>query len=185
MNQIEEKFKCTDVWRLDDYSVTYGGDESQNWFFDYVFDPALGTQSIYDAMAFGIVMATLEGWNGTVFAYGQTSSGKTHTLMGSKEEPGIIVLSVHDVFKSIASSPGTEFLVRVSYLEIYNEEIKDLFYPEETNLRVYDDAKKGPLVKNLQEVVVCSPNEVLALLADGEKNRSVAATNMNARSSRR
>lgn len=70
-----------------------------------------------------------QGYNGTIFAYGQTASGKTHSVLGSDREPGALVLAAHDVFSHIHNSDGHEFLLRVSYLEIYNEEVKDLLAP--------------------------------------------------------
>ena len=100
----------------------------QRWTYDRVFAPSTTTQEVYDGICSPIVHAALAGYNGTVFAYGQTSSGKTHTLMGTANEPGIIVLAVHDVFDQIhRESVDAQFLVRISYFEIYNEVIEDLF----------------------------------------------------------
>uniref|UniRef100_A0A1S4CVL8 Kinesin-related protein 11-like n=1 Tax=Nicotiana tabacum TaxID=4097 RepID=A0A1S4CVL8_TOBAC len=78
---------------------------------------------------------------GTVFAYGVTSSGKTHTMHGEQKSPGIIPLAVKDVFGIIQETPGREFLLRVSYLEIYNEVINDLLDPTGQNLRVREDGQ--------------------------------------------
>ena len=104
-----------------------GTTDSTSYQLDNVFDPSCRTKDVYDRTTRGIIESVLNGFNGTVFAYGQTSSGKTHTMQGSAEEPGIIPLAVHDVFDSIDRSEGREFLVRVSYLEIYNEQMVDLF----------------------------------------------------------
>jgi hypothetical protein len=97
----------------------------------------------------------MEGFNGTIFAYGQTSSGKTHTLMGNAADPGITMLSIQDVFDGIAKTPDTEFLVRISYVELYNEEIKDLLRPKSGSshgkgLKIVDDPKHGPKVRRRQ-----------------------------------
>ncbi|KAG1369928.1 hypothetical protein COCNU_15G002940 [Cocos nucifera] len=86
-----------------------------------VFGPATTTRRVYDIAAQHVVGGTMEGINGTVFAYGVTSSGKTHTMHGEQKSPGIIPLAVKDVFSIIQETPGREFLLRVSYLEIYNE----------------------------------------------------------------
>ncbi|XP_020676516.1 kinesin-like protein KIN-7E, chloroplastic [Dendrobium catenatum] len=94
-------------------SIAYG--------FDRVFGPATTTRHVYDVAAQHIVSGAMEGINGTVFAYGVTSSGKTHTMHGEQKSPGIIPLAVKDVFSIIQETPGKEFLLRVSYLEIYNE----------------------------------------------------------------
>ena len=104
-----------------------GTTDSTSYQLDNVFDPSCRTKDVYDRTTRGIIESVLNGFNGTVFAYGQTSSGKTHTMQGSAEEPGIIPFAVHDVFDSIDRSEGREFLVRVSYLEIYNEQMVDLF----------------------------------------------------------
>jgi centromeric protein E len=85
---------------------------------------------VYAKTTKGIIDSVVGGFNGTVFAYGQTSSGKTHTMQGCEGEPGIIPLAVKDVFEAIEASEGREFLVRVSYLEIYNEQMMDLLSKE-------------------------------------------------------
>ncbi|KAG2389876.1 Kinesin-like protein [Vigna angularis] len=104
---------------------------------------------------------------GTVFAYGVTSSGKTHTMHGEQKSPGIIPLAVKDVFSIIQETPGREFLLRVSYLEIYNEVINDLLDPIGQNLRIREDAQ-GTYVEGIKEEVVLSPAHALSLIATGE-----------------
>ena len=126
----------------------------------------------------------MEGYNGTIFAYGQTSSGKTHTLMGDAAHPGVIPLSVKGIFELIAQDTTHEFLVRVSYIELYNEELKDLLKPDGPKLKVVDDKKLGPRVVGLHDVVVTEHNQVDELLVEGEKHRSYGYTDMNATSSR-
>ncbi|KAG8082058.1 hypothetical protein GUJ93_ZPchr0014g47541 [Zizania palustris] len=109
--------------------------------FDKVFGPATTTRHVYDIAAQHVVSGAMEGINGTVFAYGVTSSGKTHTMHGEQKSPGIIPLAVKDVFSIIQDTPGREFLLRVSYLEIYNEVINDLLDPTGQNLRIREDAQ--------------------------------------------
>ncbi|KAL0412451.1 UNVERIFIED_CONTAM: Kinesin-like protein KIN-7D, mitochondrial [Sesamum radiatum] len=109
--------------------------------FDRVFGPSTSTQEVYEVAARPVVKAAMEGVNGTVFAYGVTSSGKTHTMHGDQNSPGIIPLAIKDVFSIIQETPGREFLLRVSYLEIYNEVINDLLDPTGQNLRVREDAQ--------------------------------------------
>jgi centromeric protein E len=92
--------------------------------FDKVFGPQSTTPEVYDVAAKPVVKAAMEGVNGTVFAYGVTSSGKTHTMHGDQDFPGIIPLAIKDVFSIIQETTGREFLLRVSYLEIYNEVCK-------------------------------------------------------------
>ncbi|CAD6213226.1 unnamed protein product [Miscanthus lutarioriparius] len=120
---------------------------------------------------------------GTVFAYGVTSSGKTHTMHGDQNCPGIIPLAIKDVFSMIQDSPGREFLLRVSYLEIYNEVINDLLDPTGQNLRVREDAQ-GTYVEGIKEEVVLSPGHALSFIAAGEEHRHVGSNNFNLFSSR-
>ncbi|KAI7730532.1 hypothetical protein M8C21_006245, partial [Ambrosia artemisiifolia] len=120
--------------------------------FDRVFGSSAVTQEVYEVAARPVVKTAMEGVNGTVFAYGVTSSGKTHTMhvrvvathvkgQGDNHSPGIIPLAIKDVFSIIQDTPGREFLLRVSYLEIYNEVINDLLDPTGQNLRVREDAQ--------------------------------------------
>ncbi|KAH9657014.1 kinesin-like protein KIN-7D [Citrus sinensis] len=151
--------------------------------FDRVFGPHANSQEVYDVAARPVVKAAMEGVNGTVFAYGVTSSGKTHTMHGDHNSPGIIPLAIKDVFSIIQDTPGREFLLRVSYLEIYNEVINDLLDPTGQNLRVREDAQ-GTYVEGIKEEVVLSPGHALSFIAAGEEHRHVGSNNFNLLSSR-
>ncbi|KAL8160373.1 hypothetical protein V2J09_001910 [Rumex salicifolius] len=130
------------------------------------------------------LLLTQLGWIvGTVFAYGVTSSGKTHTMHGDHNCPGIIPLAIKDVFSMIQDTPGREFLLRVSYLEIYNEVINDLLDPCGQNLRVREDVQ-GTYVEGMKEEVVLSPGHALSFIAAGEEHRHVGSNNFNLMSSR-
>ncbi|KAL6906522.1 hypothetical protein ACP4OV_004123 [Aristida adscensionis] len=135
--------------------------------YDRVFGPSTTTEAVYDVAARPVVKGAMEGINGTVFAYGVTSSGKTHTMHGDQNCPGIIPLAIKDVFSMIQDTPGREFLLRVSYLEIYNEVINDLLDPTGQNLRVREDAQ-GTYVEGIKEEVVLSPGHALSFIAAGE-----------------
>ncbi|XP_044487977.1 kinesin-like protein KIN-7D, mitochondrial isoform X2 [Mangifera indica] len=150
---------------------------------DRVFGPHANSQEVYDIAAKPVVKAAMEGVNGTVFAYGVTSSGKTHTMHGDQNSPGIIPLAIKDVFSSIQDTPGREFLLRVSYLEIYNEVINDLLDPIGQNLRIREDAQ-GTYVEGIKEEVVLSPGHALSFIAAGEEHRHVGSNNFNLFSSR-
>ncbi|GKB26354.1 kinesin-like protein KIN-7D, mitochondrial, partial [Tanacetum coccineum] len=151
--------------------------------FDRVFGPSAVTQEVYEVAARPVVKSAMEGVNGTVFAYGVTSSGKTHTMHGDHLSPGIIPLAIKDVFSIIQDTPGREFLLRVSYLEIYNEVINDLLDPTGQNLRVREDAQ-GTYVEGIKEEVVLSPGHALSFIAAGEEHRHVGSNNFNLLSSR-
>lgn len=167
--------------------VLPSGEDGKSTYFDFVFDHEHSTLNVYEKVAHGILDGVFNGFNGTIFAYGQTSSGKTHTLMGNENEPGVIVLAVRDIFASILEKQNHDFILKMSYIEIYNEEIKDLLATESTEHVKYlisEDKFRGPYVKGIQEVAVTSVDQVLELLEMGEANRHFGATNMNLHSSR-
>ncbi|KAA8516966.1 hypothetical protein F0562_017216 [Nyssa sinensis] len=151
--------------------------------YDRVFGPTTTTRHVYDVAAQHAVSGAMEGINGTIFAYGVTSSGKTHTMQGDQRSPGIIPLAVKDAFSIIQETPSREFLLRVSYLEIYNEVVNDLLNPAGQNLRIREDAQ-GTFVEGIKEEVVLSPAHALSLIAAGEEHRHVGSTNFNLLSSR-
>ncbi|CAL8997106.1 unnamed protein product [Prunus brigantina] len=172
------------AWYADgDYTVRNEFNSSIAYGFDKVFGPATTTRHVYDVAAQHVVSGVMQGINGTVFAYGVTSSGKTHTMHGEQKSPGIIPLAVKDVFGIIQETPGREFLLRVSYLEIYNEVINDLLDPTGQNLRIREDAQ-GTYVEAIKEEVVLSPAHALSLIATGEEHRHVGSNNFNLLSSR-
>ncbi|KAI8391432.1 P-loop containing nucleoside triphosphate hydrolase protein [Radiomyces spectabilis] len=155
----------------------------------FEYDNVIGgvdNQSIYNAGIHDLVKSTMAGYNGTVFAYGQTASGKTYTMvnMSTKSMPGVIPRAIDDIFACIEEHAGREFLLRVSYLEIYNEQIRDLLRVDGPNPVVHEDKKRGVFVSNLKEEVVSSAEQVMHIIKVGESNRHVSATDYNARSSR-
>ncbi|XP_041444664.1 kinesin-like protein KIF3A isoform X2 [Xenopus laevis] len=157
--------------------------------FDTVFGPDSKQLDVYNLTARPIVDSVLEGYNGTIFAYGQTGTGKTFTMEGVRAVPelrGIIPNSFAHVFGHIAKAEGdTRFLVRVSYLEIYNEEVKDLLGKDQTQrLEVKERPDVGVYIKDLSGYVVNNADDMDRIMTLGHKNRSVGATNMNEHSSR-
>ncbi|KAK7081601.1 hypothetical protein SK128_019046 [Halocaridina rubra] len=155
--------------------------------FDRVFGMDCNNEDIYCSIAEGIIESALAGFNATIFAYGQTSSGKTYTMMGDKQEPGIIPLAIRNIFQSIENNPDREYLIRVSYMEIYNETITDLLASRDQKgkgLAVREDISGNVYVADLKEECINSEEMLLAIMKKGNKNRHVAASNMNDRSSR-
>ncbi|KAJ8571020.1 hypothetical protein K7X08_037992 [Anisodus acutangulus] len=172
------------AWYADgDKTVRNEYNPATAYAFDRVFGPQTSTQDVYEVAAQPVVKAAMEGIHGTVFAYGVTSSGKTHTMHGDHISPGIIPLAIKDVFSIIQDTPGREFLLRVSYIEIYNEVINDLLDPTGQNLRVREDAQ-GTYVEGIKEEVVLSPGHALSFIAAGEEHRHVGSNNFNLFSSR-
>jgi len=121
-----------------------GATEPVDYAYDATFDPGCGQAEIYETAVAPIVESVLEGFNGTIFAYGQTSSGKTHTMLGpdidDEANKGIIPRLVGGIFALIASAPGeVEFTVKVSMIEIYNEKIRDLLDIKKTDLKIREN----------------------------------------------
>lgn len=165
------------------------GPEKDGFTFDRVFPSDSRQVEIFDFGVKGIVEDVMMGFNGTLFCYGQTGSGKTFTMMGSDIEnvqmKGLIPRITEQIFASIATADGNiEYTVKVSYMEIYMERIRDLLAPANDNLSIHEDKTRGVYVKGLTDVYVGSENEVYAVMKAGGKARAISATNMNAESSR-
>jgi len=181
-----------EIWKVDDETQTVmcvdevsNSNRALQFTYDYTFGPnAKSTQDIYEQIGQNIVYSVMEGYNGTIFAYGQTNSGKTYTMMGNEENPGFIPLAIASIFDYIKNTPQREFLLRVSYLEIYNEVINDLLRLEGSNLNVREDKKRGIFVDGLKEEIVVSPEHVMHVINSGEAHRHVASTDYNLISSR-
>ncbi|XP_061641704.1 centromere-associated protein E isoform X2 [Phyllopteryx taeniolatus] len=162
------------------------GNSTKSFSFDRVFTAEETTNQLYQDIAKPLVVSTVEGYNGTIFAYGQTASGKTFTMMGSNHIPGVIPLAIDDVFQTIKKCPKKEFLLRVSYMEIYNETVTDLLVDswKRKPLEVRETTNKNIYVADLTEELVTSPAQALGWIRKGEKNRHYGMTKMNQRSSR-
>lgn len=156
--------------------------------FDFVYDQDSTQEEVYEHSARPAVLSTLQGYNAAIIAYGQTGTGKTYTMEGDLEGPqrGIIPRTVEDIFYCIENDPEptSKYLVRASYLQIYNEVISDLLKPDRTNLIIREDRKRGVFVDGLSEWVVRSPFEVYQLMARGAEERATGSTKMNEVSSR-
>ena len=168
---------------------TYENGNPLTFTFDYAFPPDSRQIDVYNISARPVVESVMQGFNGTVLAYGQTSSGKTFTMAGpDMSDPdmmGIIPRMVSTVFDQIENSDvKTEFQVKVGYCEIYLERIKDLLDTSKVNLKVHQDKTRGIYIAELTEDYVSSREEVYHLMSLGSSNREVAYTQMNSGSSR-
>ena len=150
-----------------------------------VFGDDCTTTDVYNAVGKRVVNGSLRGINGTILAYGQTSSGKTHTMLGDQQCPGVVLLAVRDIFQHISENEEREWFLRVSMVEIYNEVVADLLQKGNDHLGVFN-GKDGRdiIIKGVHEEIVTSANQVWDLLEIGFQNRSVSGTDMNAVSSR-
>ncbi|KAI8439971.1 hypothetical protein MSG28_001421 [Choristoneura fumiferana] len=169
--EIENKLSFQ--WRVKNntlYQLDASGKESGLQFtFDKVYDEKTKTADVYKDVAKPIVEAAIAGFNGTIFAYGQTSSGKTYTMSGTENSPGIIELAVLNLFAEIKSIPDRDFLVRVSYIEIYNETLKDLLNGENDKIRVRETLN-GVKV-DATEKFTSSPEEVMEIMRETIESR--------------
>ncbi|KAM6429390.1 centromere-associated protein E [Rhynochetos jubatus] len=154
--------------------------------YDHVFHSGDSSQQLFDSVAVPIIQSAVQGYNGTIFAYGQTASGKTYTMMGNADSVGIIPKAIQHVFKVICEIPDREFLLRVSYMEIYNETITDLLCDSRKKkpLGIREDVNRNTYVEDLIEEVVVAPEQVMEWIRKGEKNRHYGETKMNEHSSR-
>ncbi|EME83449.1 uncharacterized protein MYCFIDRAFT_38814 [Pseudocercospora fijiensis CIRAD86] len=173
----------------DDTCSISSKEASGSFTFDRVFPTNTQQHDVFDYSIRSTVDDVLAGYNGTVFAYGQTGSGKTYTMMGADinddAAKGIIPRIVEQIFTTIMrSDQNIEFMVKVSYMEIYMEKIRDLLIPQNDNLAVHEDKQRGVYVKGLGEFYVGSAGEVYTILERGGQARAVASTNMNQESSR-
>uniref|UniRef100_A0A8C6BC56 Centromere-associated protein E n=1 Tax=Monodon monoceros TaxID=40151 RepID=A0A8C6BC56_MONMO len=187
LNSREEALgKDTQVYWKTDNNTIYQVDGSKSFNFDRVFHSNETTKNVYEEIAVPIIDSAIQGYNGTIFAYGQTASGKTYTMLGSQDYLGVIPRAIHDIFQKIKKFPDREFLLRVSYMEIYNETITDLLCDTEKMkpLIIREDFNRNVYVADLTEEVVYTSEMALKWITKGEKNRHYGITKMNQRSSR-
>ncbi|XP_060678039.1 kinesin-like protein KIF3C isoform X2 [Hemiscyllium ocellatum] len=161
---------------------------AKSFRFDAVYESSCRQSELYDETVRPLVDSVLQGFNGTVFAYGQTGTGKTYTMQGVWAEPekrGIIPNSFEHIFTHISRSQDQQYLVRASYLEIYQEEIRDLLNKDENKkLELKEKPETGVYIKDLSSFVTKNVKEIEHVMNVGNQTRSVASTNMNEYSSR-
>lgn len=195
-NRKEEAVVCHNILGIDDKvgQITIRNpkappDEPMKVFtFDSVYGWDSKQSDIYDDAVRPLVDSVLQGFNGTIFAYGQTGTGKTHTMIGVSNDPemrGVIPNSFQHIFTQISRTQNQKYLVRSSYLEIYQEEIRDLLCKDNNRkLELKENADFGVHVKDLSSVVTKNAAEIEHLMNLGNQSRSMGFTNMNERSSR-
>ncbi|CAN7103870.1 unnamed protein product [Brassica rapa subsp. narinosa] len=206
-NNAPQVLTCNDLQREVAVSQNIAGKHIDRVFtFDKVFGPSAQQKDLYDQAVVPIVNEVLEGFNCTIFAYGQTGTGKTYTMEGDcrrskggpsgglPAEAGVIPRAVKQIFDTLEGQQA-EYSVKVTFLELYNEEITDLLAPEDISrvvsedkqkkpLPLMEDGKGGVLVRGLEEEIVTSANEIFTLLERGSSKRRTAETFLNKQSSR-
>ncbi|KAL6499826.1 Kinesin-like protein KIN-5D [Orobanche gracilis] len=173
----------------------------RTFLFDKVFGPSSQQKELYDQAICPLVFEVLEGYNCTIFAYGQTGTGKTYTMEGGARkkngefpsEAGVIPRAVRQIF-NILEAQNAEYSMKVTFLELYNEEITDLLAPEECSkfmddkskkpIALMEDGKGGVFVRGLEEEIVTTANEIYKILEKGSAKRRTAETFLNKQSSR-
>ncbi|KAJ5591774.1 uncharacterized protein N7459_002143 [Penicillium hispanicum] len=173
--------------------ISHRGKDGGDYYYDNVFTTHENNAKVYDSAAKRLVRRVMEGYHGTVFAYGMTGTGKTFSMQGTATSPGVIPLAITDIFSFIRETPHREFLLRVSYLEIYNEKIHDLLSapvangaaaPQQEEIKLREDSKRGVYATPLKEEIVQSPTQLLRVIARGDHARRTSSTQFNSRSSR-
>ncbi|RAL48730.1 hypothetical protein DM860_001050 [Cuscuta australis] len=206
-NNAPQVVTCNDHQREVSVSQNIAGKHIDRVFmFDKVFGPSAQQKDLYDQAIIPIVNEVLEGFNCTIFAYGQTGTGKTYTMEGDCKKSksvqngelpvgaGVIPRAVKQIFDTLESQ-NAEYSVKVTFLELYNEEITDLLAPEDLSkvaledrqkkqLPLMEDGKGGVLVRGLEEEIVTSASEIFTLIERGSAKRRTAETLLNKQSSR-
>jgi hypothetical protein len=185
MSSKETARECKNIITISDTTVHIQAVDAQHEDKDFTFDHCYGSDSlqtkVYADLGQPIVLQALDGFNGTIFAYGQTGSGKSFSMMGDAESKGIIPQLNEDLFEKLAlkleqmeaaalqqdSNAKTKFMVTVSFLEVYNEDIKDLLNPSEKKLKIHENPKQGIYVEDLCELVSqCNCRALMLQCAD-------------------
>ncbi|XP_043761568.1 kinesin-like protein KIF19 isoform X2 [Cervus elaphus] len=157
----------------------------KSYLFDVAFDFTATQEMVYQATTKSLIEGVISGYNATVFAYGPTGCGKTHTMLGTDHEPGIYVRTLNDLFRAIEeTSDDMEYEVSMSYLEIYNEMIRDLLNPALGYLELREDSKGVIQVAGITEVSTINAKEIMQLLMRGNRQRTQEPTAANQTSSR-
>ncbi|XP_072045040.1 osmotic avoidance abnormal protein 3-like isoform X2 [Amphiura filiformis] len=194
LNEREKNLKCKTVVKMDGgrgfcaISKPASKDPPKSFTFDGAYFVDSTTETIYADIAYPLVDGVLEGYNGTIFAYGQTGCGKSFSMQGITDPPtqrGIIPRAFEHIFETIQVTENVKYLVRASYLEIYNEDVRDLLGKDhKVKLELKEHPDRGVYVKDLTMHSVHNVRECEKVMELGWKNRSVGATLMNADSSR-
>ncbi|CAD8168433.1 unnamed protein product [Paramecium pentaurelia] len=187
--EMQQGGECCVSYNDKQITVTVGSNDKQDFTFDRIFGPDSEQADVFEEVGRPILDSVMNGYNGTIFAYGQTSSGKTFTMEGpdnpNERTKGLIPRVMTELFDVVHNkSHDLIYIVKVSFLEIYNEKIMDLLDTNKTNLKIKEDRLRGLFVQNLTEIKVESPEEMKQVMMTGSNNRTIAATRMNERSSR-
>ena len=180
------KLKPDELWRIipSPHNIVVNTQSKVNYTYDSVFPEQSTNHEVFQSIAKPHLTSFIEGTSLTIFAYGQTSSGKTYTMRGSPSNAGIIPLTILTIFDQIQTTPITDFRIAVSYLEVYNETINDLLDVNKTKLSLRDNGAGCLEIENLTEVLVENESQARYYFEIGESNRKTGDNSRNAQSSR-
>ncbi|XP_064982622.1 kinesin-like protein KIN-7A isoform X2 [Musa acuminata AAA Group] len=185
LSRKELSLKDQEAWEcIDDNKIVFKmssqdrSNSPSSYTFDKVFGPTCLTERVYEEGAKNVALSALTGINATIFAYGQTSSGKTFTMRGITEN------AVNDIYKHINNTPERDFTIKISAMEIYNEIVRDLLKPDSGALRLLDDPERGTIVDKLEETMAKDSQHLRYLIGTCEAQRQVGETALNDNSSR-
>uniref|UniRef100_A0A096LY55 Kinesin-like protein n=1 Tax=Poecilia formosa TaxID=48698 RepID=A0A096LY55_POEFO len=180
----EEDMSCFGSQRVRNRNINKRANKDLKFVFDHVFDENSTQLDIFENTTKGVLDGVMNGFNCTVFAYGATGAGKTHTMLGSQNDPGVMYRTMKELFKRMDDAKEEkEFTLAFSYLEVYNEQIRDLL-ANVGPLAVREDSSKGVVVQGLTLHKPKSAEHILEALDSGNRNRTQHPTDMNATSSR-
>ncbi|XP_015735629.1 kinesin-like protein KIF19 isoform X2 [Coturnix japonica] len=181
----EQVVVLQDPMQNPDNTLRASRSREKSYVFDAAFDSTSTQETVYRATTQGLIPSVISGCNATVFAYGPTGCGKTYTMLGTDSEPGVCARTLGDLFCAIKEcSSDAEHEVSMSYLEIYNEVIRDLLSPSPRSLQLWEDSHGTVRVVGITEVSASSTKEVLQLLLKGNQRRTQEPTATNHTSSR-
>jgi hypothetical protein len=191
LSSREKARECKEIVEMEGKTITintpeesehHGDDKQKKFTFDYCYFTDSTQDQVYQDLGIPLVQQALDGFNGTIFAYGQTGSGKTFTMMGAPNMPGIIPLLNQGLFDMLDAklakieqgkapdiTSDTKFMVTVSFLEIYNEIIKDLLNPSSKQLKIREAKDHSIYVEDLCELIVRSPEDIMKLIEQGKR----------------
>jgi centromeric protein E len=148
LNERELSSGDTCAWQTENNNSIKEISGTRNFLYDKVYNKDVDTREIFYCQGIEVIEKAISGYNGCIFCYGQTGSGKTYTMHGCKKtNPGIVPLSIDHIFLIIEKSPNKEFLIRCSYIEIYNESVNDLLNPSSLNLQLAEDKKVNFIIE--------------------------------------
>ena len=184
---INEKGEKNNKKKEKDNIINVIKEKQATYKYDFVFDEDINQPQVYKYTSSNLIKSLIEGYNATIFAYGATGTGKTYTMLGSGANVGIMIRSIRDLFILINNNKDKKYIMKISYIEIYNEIIKDLLSNNKNNntlIELRNSPKKGIFLQGAEYKKVSNENEAFNLIIQGNKNRAEKYTIFNENSSR-